>query len=668
MKLYIAEKPSLARAIAAVLPGPQKKANGMIQCGGDQIVSWCIGHLLEQAEPDAYGAQYKKWRLDTLPIVPEQWQLQPRASGRAQLAILRKLVKQADEIIHAGDPDREGQLLVDEVIDYLKVPKVKRARIQRCLISDLNPEAVRKALHKMRPNTEFIPLSVSALARSRADWLFGINMTRALTLKGQQVGYQGVLSVGRVQTPILGLVVQRDHEIDAFKPKPYYEVDAHLQTETQVHFKARWQPSEACAPWQDEEGRVLHRPLAENVAQRITAQPASVTQATRKPGQQPPPLPYNLSSLQIDAAKRYGLSAQTVLDAVQALYERHQLITYPRSDCRYLPRDHWAEARDISVAIQAHEAQLETAVQGADFSLKGRAWNDKQVQAHHAIIPTARAARVTLNRVEQQVYALIARQYLMQFYPAFSYTDTKLTLDIAGGTFVARARETLDLGWKQLISSSTKGERNEQDDTAEADTNASLPPLQQGDTLWCERGEVLDRMTQPPKAFTDATLLAAMTGIARFVQDQALRKILRDTDGLGTEATRAGILELLFTRGFLSRQGKQIHATPAGQALIAALPEALARPDMTAHWESHLDAMSRREYAYQTFMTQLSAALPDLISQLNPGPLQGIPSPAKGKRGGKKTRRATPSRRTSSAKSTARSQRRGPATHRAGGG
>lgn len=667
MKLYIAEKPSLARAIAAVLPGPQKKADGMIQCGGDQVVSWCIGHLLEQAEPDAYGDQYKKWRLDTLPIVPEQWQLKPRASARGQLAILRKLVKQADDIVHAGDPDREGQLLVDEVIDYLNVPKAKRARIQRCLISDLNPAAVRKALNKMRPNTEFIPLSVSALARSRADWLFGMNMTRALTLKGQQMGYQGVLSVGRVQTPILGLVVQRDHDIEAFQSKPYYEVDAHLLTAAQARFKARWQPSEACAPWQDEEGRVLHRPLAENVAQRITGQNATVTQATRKPGQQPPPLPYNLSSLQIDAAKRYGLSAQAVLDAAQTLYERHQLITYPRSDCRYLPREHWPEAGGISQAIQTHEPQLASAVQGADLSLKGRSWNDKQVQAHHAIIPTARAARVTLNRVEQQVYALIARQYLMQFYPPFSYTDTQLTLDIAGGTFVARARETRDLGWKQLISSSTKGERNEQDDAPEADTNASLPPLNPGDTLWCERGEVLDKATQPPKAFTDATLLAAMTGIARFVQDQALRKILRDTDGLGTEATRAGILELLFTRGFLSRQGKLIHATPAGKALIAALPEALARPDMTAHWESHLDAMSRREYGYQAFMTQLSTALPDLIAQLNPAPLQGIPSASKGKgkRGSKKTRRPTKPRQSTGSQNSrsqqaTRAQRRRP--------
>ncbi len=620
MKLYIAEKPSLGRAIAAVLPGPQKKEEGLIRCGGDQVVSWCIGHLLEQVEPDAYNEAFKQWRLEHLPIVPQEWQLKPRKGVSKQLSVLRKLVKSADEIIHAGDPDREGQLLVDEVIEFLKVPTSKKSQVQRLLISDLNPDAVRRALQRMKSNREFVPLSVSALARSRADWLFGINMTRALTVKGRSSGYNGVLSVGRVQTPVLGLVVQRDAEIDAFVAKPYFEVDAHLLTERGERFTARWQPSEACAKYQDEEGRVLSKALAANVVARITGQPAGLLKDERKTGQQAVPLPYNLSSLQIDCAKRFGLNAQQVLDAAQALYEKHNLITYPRSDCRYLPAEHFGEGARVTQAISRTQPELATAVQNADLSLKSKAWNDKKVEAHHAIIPTSKAASPErLSRAELQVYSQIARQYLMQFYPPCRYADRRVEVEIAGGLFVAKVRQILDPGWKALLGKE-----------AEDETEGQLPTLKPDEPLHCEQGELLEKMTQPPKAFTDATLLAAMTGIARFVQDAELRKVLRETDGLGTEATRAGIIELLFRRGFLERQGKQIHATAAGRALIAALPDELSRPDMTAHWESQLDAISRKAFNYQGFMQPLQDALPQLISSIQPQALSGIPAPKAG--------------------------------------
>jgi DNA topoisomerase-3 len=627
MKLYIAEKPSLARAIAAGLPGPQKREEGFIRCGNGDLVSWCIGHLLEQAEPDAYDPAYKQWRLEHLPIVPRQWQLKPRPKVRSQLAVLRRLCQEADELIHAGDPDREGQLLVDEVIDFLKVPAAKRRAMQRLLVSDLNPAAVKRALARLRPNSEFVPLSVSALARSRADWLYGINLTRALTLQGRRAGFDGLLSVGRVQTPVLGLVVERDRQIEAFVAKPYYEVQAHLQTAFDVPFTALWQPSEACARWQDDEGRVLSEALARNVAQRIGGQPGTVEEATRKPGRQPPPLPYNLSALQIDASKRFGLSAQQVLDACQQLYERHRLITYPRSDCRYLPAEHHREAREVVAAIARCEPALAKAVDGADTGLKSSAWNDSKVGAHHAIIPTSRAlAGDALKGSERQVYELVARQYLMQFYPPWQYADARLALRIEGGLFVAKARQTLAPGWKALLGKSAEEE--------------TLPPLAVGDAVHCARGEVLSKMTQPPKPFTDATLLAAMTGIARFVTDPQLRKVLRDTDGLGTEATRAGIIELLVTRGYLLRRGKTLNASEAGRGLIDALPSAVSRPDLTAHWESALEAMTRREGSYDQFMQGLQQSLSELIEQLCaqvPEALRGVkgaPS-GKGRRRGK---------------------------------
>jgi len=282
MKLYIAEKPSLGRAIASALPGAKQQNDGFIKTADGDCVSWCVGHLLEQAEPHQYNPEFKSWRMQHLPIIPDEWKLQPKNQTKAQLAVLRKLVKEADEIVHAGDPDREGQLLVDQVIDYLKVSAKRRGRIQRLLINDMNPEAVRRALKQVDLNKNYAPLSVSALARSRADWVYGINMTRAYTIQGRKVGYDGVLSVGRVQTPVLGLVVRRCDEIENFVSKPFYEVKAHLVTDKKEAFTANWRPSEACEPYMDEARRVLVKKLAENVVERITDQPAVVKSYTKK--------------------------------------------------------------------------------------------------------------------------------------------------------------------------------------------------------------------------------------------------------------------------------------------------------------------------------------------------------------------------------------------------
>ncbi|MEJ2763251.1 DNA topoisomerase III [Photobacterium sp. MCCC 1A19761] len=655
-RLYIAEKPSLGRAIAAVLPRPHKNNNGYIEVGNGDIVTWCIGHLLEQVEPDAYDEKYKKWNLADLPIIPQQWQLTPRKSARQQLSVVRKLVKQASEVVHAGDPDREGQLLVDEVIDHVKLSAAKKAGMKRLLISDLNPAAVKRALGKMRDNRDFIPLSVSALARSRADWLYGMNMTRAYTLLGQQGGYRGVLSVGRVQTPVLGLVTRRDDEIANFVPKPYYEVTALIPYQGS-DIRARWQPSEACKPWQDEDGRVLNRKLCENVVNRIQGQPAQVTEAERKESRQLAPLPYSLSALQIDAAKRFGMSAADVLATCQSLYEKHKAITYPRSDCRYLPQEHFAQAGEVCRAISNSAPKLADAVAGADLSLKSKAWNDKKVDAHHAIIPTPKSVNSTaLSGREQDIYQLIARQYLMQFYPAAVYSEAKLVFAIAGGFFIAKGRQLKSAGWRALL-----GREDVEDEQALAD---KVPPLEQGTVLTCREGEIKDKMTEPPKPFTEATLLQAMTGIARFVSDPSLKKILRDTDGLGTEATRAGILDILFKRQLLVRQGKSIHATEAGRGLIYALPDEATYPDMTAHWEHQLQDMADKKCAYQPFMIALQDRLLHMMAQVRdsdvPPSLRALQSPEPVKGGKRKGFGKSGGRRKASAPSAGRGRARKP--------
>lgn len=635
-RLFIAEKPSLGRAIAEALPGPKKREQGFIRCGDGDIVTWCIGHLLEQVEPDAYDEKYKKWHLADLPIVPQQWQLKPRKTASKQLTVIRKLLRQADQIVHAGDPDREGQLLVDEVIDHLKVSQTKKAKIQRLLISDLNLTAVKRALKQMRDNREFIPLSVSALARSRADWLYGMNMSRAYTLLGQKAGYGGVLSVGRVQTPVLGLVVRRDEEIENFVPKDYFTLHAlipYQDGDTAFDIRAKWLPSEACRPWQDEEGRVLNRKLAENVAGRIAGQDATVTTSEQKQTRQAPPLPYSLSALQIDAAKRYGMNAQEVLTICQALYEKHKLITYPRSDCRYLPEEHFAQASSVLSAVAGNDKTMDTAVAKANISLKSKAWNDKKVDAHHAIIPTPKQMALTaLSSGELKIYQQIARQYLMQFYPAAVYAEAKLVFDIAGGCFRAKGKQLVDKGWKCLL-----GKSSDEDDSVE-----TVPPLDKGTVLTCREGEIKDRKTEPPRHFTEATLLQAMTGIARFVESRELKKILRDTDGLGTEATRAGILDTLFKRQLLQRQGKSILSAQAGRALIHALPAESTYPDMTAHWEHQLQGIAEKNQAYHPFMGALEQQIGGIIEKVRrepvPSALRELPktstpvSKGKGKR------------------------------------
>ncbi|RLV59845.1 DNA topoisomerase III [Parashewanella curva] len=639
MKLFIAEKPSLGRAVADALPKPHDKGDGFIKVGNGDIVTWCIGHLLEQAEPDFYDPAFKKWSVEHLPIIPSDWKLVVKSKTRKQFNVVKKLIKEADVLVNLGDPDREGQILIDEMINYCGASEQKKKAALRCLVSDLNPIAVKQALNNLKPNREFLSLSISALARARADWLYGLNMTRMCTLQGQKCGYQGVLSIGRVQTPVLGLVVHRDLEIENFVSKPFYEVIATLQTENGEVYKGKWKPSKACEPYMDDESRVLSRPLAENVVSRISNKHGNISDFTKKISKKSPPLPHSLSSLQIEAAKVFGYSAQKVLDTCQSLYERHKVITYPRSDCRYLPKGHLSDAERVLQAIDSINERLSEYIGNVDLSLKSATWNDKKVGAHHAIIPTSKKLESSrLSKDELNIYYLVARHYIIQFYSASHYADKEIKTIIEGGLFIAKQRDLTFVGWQALFNKEESEKRNVEE---------ILPDVVIGDSVLCLKGEIQDKKTTPPKRFTDATLLAAMTGIARYVSSPEIKKILKETDGIGTEATRASIIELLFKRQYLNRKGKDIVSTDIGKSVILALPESVGKPDMTAIWEAQLEAIYQKKKRYNDFMNGVADSLNRLLHDANQANFSNLKGKGmiKARRTNKKRSSSSPSNR-----------------------
>ncbi|ENM0554593.1 DNA topoisomerase III [Salmonella enterica] len=626
MRLVLCEKPSQGRDIAKFL-GATQRGDGFL--GGPGVtVTWARGHLLETAEPEVYGEQYgKPWRTDVLPLVPQQWKLVVKADAKAQFAVINRLLKQVDEVVIATDADREGEVIARELLDYCRF----QGRISRLWMSALDDASIRAALSDLWPSSRTEALYHAGVGRSRADWLIGMNLTRLYTLKGREAGIGNVLSVGRVQTPTLAIVVQRDREIENFVAKPYFEVIATLAVNG-VTFPAKWVPA---AQYCDEEKRCIQPGVVAQVIQLCRQTPTGTVidcQTERK--KQSAPLAFSLSSLQQACSRHWGMPAQTVLDIAQKLYETHKLTSYPRTDCGYLPVSMREEIPQVLSAVVGTDPALQPVVAQLDTQFVSRIWNDKKITAHHGIIPTKHTGDLSkLSEDERHVYQLIRLHYLAQFMPLMEVDATEATFTIGGQLFRTRGNVVVKAGWRSLFGKMA-------DDDEKGDETV-LPAMQAGQVCQVQGAEQKALQTRPPAPYNDGTLIAAMTNAAAFVTDAALKKVLRENAGIGTEATRAGIIDTLVKRGFLVREKKALRSTPLGRSLVDVLPGTLTDPGLTALWEQMLDEVAAGRVSLDDFMAKQSQWVSQLVAQGKSQPLaiQVPPSPPCPVCGGKTSRR-----------------------------
>ena len=582
MKLVIAEKPSVANSLAAVL-GATTRKDGYLE-GGGWLVSWCLGHLAGLADASVYNPDYAKWRYDDLPILPETWRFTISKDKREQFDVLRTLLRQEDvtEVVNACDAGREGELIFRTVYCLAGCTKP----MKRLWISSMEDSAIREGFANLRPGADYDGLHQAALCRAKADWLVGINATRLFS-----VLYHRTLNIGRVMSPTLALIVQREAEIDAFKPVPFYTVALEL-------------PGFSAAS-----SRMDNKGTAEQLRQASEGGMATVKQVERKDKTEKPPALYDLTTLQRDANRLLGFTAQQTLDYLQNLYEK-KLCTYPRTDSRYLTSD-MAEGLPVLVNLVANAMPFRKGIAiSCDAAV---VINDKKVTDHHAVIPTRNIRDVDLSTLpvgERAILELVALRLLCAVAPPYTYAETAVTVECDGAEFTAKGRTVKQPGWRELDAAYRASMKNAEPDKDTEDK--SLPELAEGQALPVAGAAVKEGKTTPPKHFTEDTLLSAMETAGKDdMPEDAERK------GLGTPATRAGILEKLVSTGFLERKKskKTVQLIPSHDAvsLVTVLPEQLQSPLLTADWEYRLGEIERGELAPEDFMAEITAMLKELV-------------------------------------------------------
>ncbi|MDG6896485.1 conjugal transfer protein TraE [Actinobacillus delphinicola] len=581
MKLVIAEKPQLGTVIAEAL-GIISRKNGYIECKNSYIVTWAIGHILELQKPQEYNPAYAQWNKADLPLKLRPLQLTPKENTLEQFKVVESLLQQADTVINAGDPDDEGQLLVDEVIDYCNFT----GKVKRVLINDLNVESAKKAMENLQDNANFIGMRNKALARSQADFIYGINMTRAYTLAARQKGLTGVYSVGRVQTPTLGLIVNRYLANKAHKESFYYNVTGVFEDITAklvITDNIKADPNDE----DKKEKRIIDEKVCLDIKAQCENQPFFIKSLDVQSKSTPAPLPFALLDLQAKINNKYGFSSDETLKITQSLREKHKAITYNRSDCRYLSEEQFQDAPQTLDFLSSLFPELP--FDNADRSQKSRAFNDQKVTAHTGIIPVKASFSLSdLTDKERKVYEEIVKQYLVQFLPNKLYDSATVTLKEKnyGYLFKANAIKITDHGWTKLVAD------EEEQENVEAGIFEKITAVENGEQKTCQKINIKKEKTKPLPIYTEATLLKDLQRVAKYIDDPNLKKLLIEKDkgregengGIGTPATRSAIIKNLNEKGYFEYKGKQLIPTQKGIDFIKALPKIITVPDTTALW------------------------------------------------------------------------------------
>ncbi|MFM7203195.1 MAG: DNA topoisomerase 3 [Myxococcota bacterium] len=630
-RLLIAEKPSVARDIARVL-GVQRKHNGFLE-GSGWLITWCIGHLVELMEPHEYFPEWKRWSLQSLPMLPDQFKLRPVKQTEDQFRTVERLLMRADvdTVVNACDAGREGEL----IFRYVYTLAGCRKPIQRLWISSMTDQAIEEGIRQLRDAREYDRLFAAARCRSEADWLVGLNATRAITVRSRSSGPGGrestLFSVGRVQTPTLAMLVDREKEIRNFVPKHYWQLVATFQNE-----KGTWTGRWFKLHKEGHETITLDRFDAEAEAQAVRAKvlgrTGRITELEQKRTKEPPPMLFDLTRLQRTANKRYGFSAARTLELAQALYERHKLLTYPRTDSTHLSTDMVKGLPGVVGALKVgpylpfaeHLLALEK------LPISKRFVDDKKVSDHHAIIPTPHRPRLeALLDDERKLYDLVVRRFLGIFFPDAIFDRTRVVTTVEAETFVTRGKVQVDPGWREVAGfkedeSKKRAKQREKDDEDNPDDDDDdqgvLPPLKKNDPAEAHEVELLTRQTQPPPRYTEASLLAAMETAGKRIEAEELQQAMKDS-GLGTPATRASIIETLLHREYIYRKGKTLIPSEKGMLLIAAIPvESLRSPQLTGEWEARMARMARGEYEHSTFMQEVVAYVREVIGRIKSAP------------------------------------------------
>lgn len=592
--LVLAEKPSVARDIARVL-GCTKNGDGCL-IGSKHIVTWALGHLVTLADPESYDDKYKIWSLETLPMLPDKMKLTVIKQTSKQFGAVSRLMKspEVNEIIIATDAGREGELVARWIIMKAGVKKP----MKRLWISSQTDKAVREGFSSLRPSSEYDNLYRSAQARAEADWYVGLNVTRALTCK-----YNDRLSAGRVQTPTLAMIVRREKEIRSFVPKDYYTVRGVF-----AGFNGTFRDKKGNTRFSDEE-------FARNIVKSCSGLPAVVTELKKTYKQTSPPAAYDLTELQRDANKRFGFSAKYTLDLMQSLYETHKVLTYPRTDSRYITADVALTLRDRLKAVNfgAYRDAAGAIIRAGKIQTKYIV-NDARVTDHHAIIPTEESADfMRMSGDEKKIYDLVVRRFLAVLLPPYEYDETSVKISVGKNDFYAKGNTVRASGWKAAYGNT--GSEDEDDDEFE-NRSQELPEIKQGSTIRVREFKVVSGKTKPPARYNEATLLSAMEHPANEISDKALRDALNEASGLGTPATRADIIEKLFSNGSIVRNGREIRPTPKGEQLIELVPSELRSAELTAKWEQQLQNIGRGKADMYKFIGEMKKFASMLVSEV----------------------------------------------------